>query len=704
MSHLKDVFQDIQPVTLHLAEESATSRLYCSTAEGMEAQVSTLVEAFLVEVYRCRVCQFTSSLKARISTHVAERHDLGRACQRPLSCLGKDDGESLDVEVGVADGELDSSSSPYGLEDELHSGAKDGEDHIDHMGLERMSFLLPMYSMLHNISPQSCDMGLGSNSDGGLHVAHTCEVSTLFEEEEGEAEQEPAEFRLEDGGSVELPGPLPYPMDSVGPGAQDEEMAQSAHLMSLGLCRISNMKCLPRSGTPEPRSSPAPERSRDADVPQAEEPRGPAAAAGVPKLPGAGRGPSCVLCRASLTSRSQLELHLRCHAGERGFRCPRCGWESPAWGKMERHWRAHGRRGGGRPHRCPLCARAFRTVEARDAHRRRHARRRGDPVRCARCPVWCRSPQERELHARCHAQGGFKCLHCGFRDQSWDSVRRHMLTEHSPLQGQQAGPETSSSSTCPQRGVESAEAGPEAGRGQRKRRPRGWRKGGLQNGDGDGDGGGGGATEGEAPRIAKRARGRKEFCCSLCDRKFSTKLSLRRHMGIHRGEKPYQCPQCPYNTRLKASLVQHLRVHTGEKPFKCTQCPYASIDGSSLRRHARTHTQEKPHHCQHCSYSSIQKKSLDLHVRRHHTGESFPCHLCRYSTPDRQLLHRHLRRTHSSDSLAQRPRPHSPPSGGGAAPAPSSPALSLRMSPLHHTPSPLHHTPSPLHHTPSPSS
>lgn len=178
MSHLKDAFQDIQPVTLHLPEESATSRLYCSTAEGMEARVSTLVEAFLVEVYRCRVCQFTSSLKARISTHVAERHDLGQACQRPLSCLGKDDGEILDVEVGVADGELNSSSSPYGLEDDLHSGAKDGEDHIDHIGLERMSFLLPMYSMLHNISPQSCDMGLGSNSDGGLHVAHTCEVSS----------------------------------------------------------------------------------------------------------------------------------------------------------------------------------------------------------------------------------------------------------------------------------------------------------------------------------------------------------------------------------------------------------------------------------------------------------------------------------------------------------------------------------------------
>ncbi|KAJ8336745.1 hypothetical protein SKAU_G00379650 [Synaphobranchus kaupii] len=671
MSHLKDIFQDIQPVTLRLPEESATSRLYCRAAEGMEARVSTLVEAFLVEVYRCRVCQFTSSLKARISTHVAERHDLEHTCQHPLSCLGKDDSESLDMEVSVVDGELDSGSSPYGLEDDLHSGAKDDEE--DHMGLERMSFLLPMYSMLHNISPQSCDMGLGSSSDGGLHVAHTCEVSTLFEEEgEGEAGGEAAEFRLEDASSVELPGALSYPMDSVGSEVRDEEMAQSAHLMSLGLCRISNIKGLPGAGTPEPRSSPAPHRGEE-DVPLAEKPPPCGATRTAVRKPSGTRGLSCVLCHLSLASRNQLDVHLKCHDGERGFRCPRCGWAAEAWPAMERHWRAHEKRRGGRPHRCRVCARAFRSAESRDAHQRRHARRKGDPARCARCLAWCRSEQERELHVRCHVQGGFKCLHCGFTDQAWDNVHKHMLIQHKGLEDRKASSDQNSSSNkCSQREAEpdsprlqAAEAGPEDRRVPRKKRAKGWTKGGSQNGAG------GGAAQGVASRGSTRARGRKEFCCSLCDRKFATKLSMRRHMGIHKGEKPHQCPHCHYSTRLKASLVQHLRVHTGEKPFKCSQCPYASIDGSSLRRHARTHTQEKPHHCQHCTYSSIQKKSLDLHVRRHHTGESFPCHLCRYSTPDRQLLHRHLSRNHSSDSLARRPRPpaRSPPSSGAAAKA-----------------------------------
>uniref|UniRef100_A0A3B1KCV8 Si:dkey-154p10.3 n=1 Tax=Astyanax mexicanus TaxID=7994 RepID=A0A3B1KCV8_ASTMX len=257
---------------------------------------------------------------------------------------------------------------------------------------------------------------------------------------------------------------------------------------------------------------------------------------------------------------------------------------------MERHWKGHGSKRSSRPHKCALCPKAFRRVDSRDAHEKRHNRRHRMRPKCspvAQCPLcleWCQSEREWEIHQRCHSQGGFKCFYCDVTGKTLCHIKVTLIRYNTLVK------------VC-------------------------------------------------APGYCADV----EFFKTSCYSKFSSKLTMRRHMGIHQGDKPFECPHCHYSTRLKASLIQHLRVHTGEKPYKCPQCSYASIDRSSLRRHLRTHTQEKPYHCQYCPYSCIQKKSLDLHSRRHHTGESFPCPLCQYSTPDRQLLLRHTHKHHSTE-------------------------------------------------------
>ncbi|KAL4623424.1 zinc finger protein 513-like isoform X2 [Arapaima gigas] len=681
MSKLRDIYEDIQPVTLRLSDESATSRLYCSTTEGMEARVSTLVEAFLVEVYRCRVCQFTSSLKSRISTHVAERHDLGHTCP-PLSCLEKGDEGDLDAEAENVQEDLDRSSSPYDLEDALDSATKDREDS---MGLDRMSFLLPMYGMLQNISPPSCDISLGPSAG----VSHTCEVNTLFEEEEvdeeerqGSSGEEAAEFHLEDSSSVELSSPLSCPMESVSSETQDEVMAQSAHLMSLGLCRISSIKCLPHSGSPESKSSSAQPGQESSDTPLEENTLHQDLME--PQRVTEDTAQSCILCHMTLPTQNLLEIHLKCHNRGQGFSCPQCSWATENWSEMEHHWRGHrkrlGIRQGIRPHQCSACPRTFQSADSQDTHQRRHSQKDKPHAQCARCLAWCSSGREFEQHGRRHVQGSFRCLHCSFTEETSEEVYKHILSQHHNLEdhrktgttySRKTGlhhPSDESTNASTLRGAK----GPSMDWWDTKKKKRKKAKRGRQAQ------GGKEQREVEAgPSSKRKIRSLKEFCCSLCSRKFTTKLTMQRHMGIHQGEKPFQCPQCPYSTRLKASLVQHLRVHTGEKPFKCSQCPYASIDSSSLLRHSRTHTQEKPHRCQHCPYSSIQKKSLDLHMRRHHTGESFPCHLCSYSTPNQQLLHRHLHKHHASTAHTTTP------------PGPSAGALSnsrsSRLSRLRHT-------------------
>jgi len=144
MSWVKQRYHDISPVTLQVVGGAVSSNLYCGEVDGL-----SLVESFLVELYRCKLCQFTCGLKTTISSHQLLRHR-----SPALPYLGPDGRDG--VEAGLQQG-----ASPYQLD--LNGESKQSD--------EDEEFLL--YNMLDNMSPSTCDI----SSEGGLQVAHTCEVT-----------------------------------------------------------------------------------------------------------------------------------------------------------------------------------------------------------------------------------------------------------------------------------------------------------------------------------------------------------------------------------------------------------------------------------------------------------------------------------------------------------------------------------------------
>ncbi|KAE8597773.1 hypothetical protein XENTR_v10016596 [Xenopus tropicalis] len=545
MNELKSKFQCTPPATLQIPAEVATSRFYTSLADDFDVQIANLVEVFLVEIYRCKVCQFTSSLKNKMCLHVSDVHQLDQ-----LNFL------SRDLEINTDQEENDS----YGIGEDITQENKENEEN-----LEKMPFLLPVYRMLNTMSPDSCDMSIGDQCDNA-NLTNTSEVNSLFGEE-------PSPFQLDESATVGSVPPSDTTNSPTSRKSKDEEDAQCEHLLSLGLCRISNIKTHSSSSGTEASKIRLKRRhskvTKDEDFAQI----GRSMEKGINDK----KGYLCGICLLQLKSKDCYRVHMQCHRKEGGFNCLHCNCYILEWSAMEKHLNTH--KSIKMSYNCQVCKKHFLKRRTWKAHMRIHNTKK-DAFFCTKCPSSFETEHIRNLHLSCHHEDGFKCWQCGFVDHEWSNIYKHLCVHDSSLQPYLC-------STCNQRFYREAQlkahlakhkkrgsvscplceqtftSNYQMNRHQKhvhhkqKTRESVKKK----------------KTEDHIVAVEASVSAKplkipvREFTCNICSRKCSSKLALQRHMGVHAGDKPFQCQQCEYKTRLKASLIQHMRVHTGRFYF-----------------------------------------------------------------------------------------------------------------------------------------
>ncbi|KAL3831945.1 hypothetical protein ACJMK2_023633 [Sinanodonta woodiana] len=110
------------------------------------------------------------------------------------------------------------------------------------------------------------------------------------------------------------------------------------------------------------------------------------------------------------------------------------------------------------------------------------------------------------------------------------------------------------------------------------------------------------------------------FPCRICGKEFYLNSRLKEHMLMHTGRRPHSCSVCDRKFLKKSSLKQNMNYyHTGHKNVQCEFCGKRFYRLCALRVHIRNHTGELPFKCElpGCSKAFPQKIQLHLHMNTH---------------------------------------------------------------------------------------
>lgn len=120
------------------------------------------------------------------------------------------------------------------------------------------------------------------------------------------------------------------------------------------------------------------------------------------------------------------------------------------------------------------------------------------------------------------------------------------------------------------------------------------------------------------------------YTCHICQKAFLMHENLQLHLASHvKAENTFKCIYCDQKFSYKLLLLQHEKIHLVTGRFKCYLCDLTYNCRSRLSHHIKTHTQIKDYICQYCGKEFLRLNSIKRHVQVCHSGHRIQCPICK---------------------------------------------------------------------------
>ncbi|KAG8196916.1 hypothetical protein JTE90_027620 [Oedothorax gibbosus] len=132
------------------------------------------------------------------------------------------------------------------------------------------------------------------------------------------------------------------------------------------------------------------------------------------------------------------------------------------------------------------------------------------------------------------------------------------------------------------------------------------------------------------------------YTCDICEKKFTRKAHLKRHLRIHQPDRPYKCSFCNYRGCEKSDITKHILIHEAPK-HACHICGKAFRHIKNKELHLKRHFKQRDYKCGICNFYGYTFTDIRKHIERRHTdAKSSTCLSCGLVFKSKEMLEEHF--------------------------------------------------------------